>query len=127
MQQRPGDLHAAQLPARQLTDLVMGALRQLQALELHLDSLLRDIARDAGKVTAGQVEALTRIHGFSDEEVFDIAAIASARCFFTKILDALGSEPDVAFMAMDPELRRKLSVGRPISHTRLEYTKPESA
>ena len=52
----------------------------------------------------------------------DIVAIASARCFFTKILDALGSEPDVAFMSIDKELRQKLTVGRPISHAKLEHT-----
>lgn len=81
------------------------------------------IARDARKITWGQVEALTRIHGFSDEDVFDIAAIAAGRCFFTKILDALGTEPDVSFMAIEPELREKLGKGRPISHARLERTR----
>ena len=81
------------------------------------------LTRDARKITYGQVEALTRIHGLSDEDVFDIAAIAAGRCFFTKILDALGTEPDVSFMAIEPELREKLGrKGRPISHTRLERT-----
>ena len=87
----------------------------------------RAIARDARKISFGQVEALTKIHGFGDEEVFDIAAIAAGRCFFTKLLDALGTEPDVAFMSMDPELRDKLGIGRPISHSRPEYTSAEAA
>ena len=68
--------------------------------------------------------ALKTIHKLSDEDIFDIAAIASARCFFTKILDALGSEPDVDFMSIDAELRQKLTVGRPISHNKPEYTTP---
>lgn len=73
------------------------------------------IARDASKITAGEVAALKELHGLSDAEIFDIAAIAASRSFFTKILDALGSEPDAAFMEMDDDLRRTLTVGRPIS------------
>ena len=90
--------------------------------EIAMMKFARDIARDARKITSGQVDSLKLEHGFSDEDIFDIAAIASARCFFTKILDALGSEPDVAFMSMDKQLRQKLTVGRPISHNEPEYT-----
>lgn len=82
----------------------------------------RNIAIDAGKITSGQVEALKVRHGLGDEDIFDIAAIASARCFFTKLLDALGSEPDVGFMSMEDELRQRLAVGRPISQRRPEHT-----
>lgn len=88
--------------------------------EIAMIRFARDIARDARKITSGQVEALKQIHGFSDEDIFDVAAIASARCFFTKILDSLGAEPDVAFMSLDAELRGKLGVGRPISHAKPE-------
>ena len=85
------------------------------------------VARDARKITFGQVEALTKIHGFTDAEVFDIAAIAAGRCFFTKLLDALGTEPDVSFMSVDADLREKLPKGRPISHRQLERCRPEKA
>jgi len=94
----------------------------LTKAEIAMMKFARDIARDARKITSGQVESLKVEHGFSDEDIFDIAAIASARCFFTKILDALGSEPDVAFMSINKELRQKLTVGRPISHVKLEHT-----
>ena len=73
------------------------------------------IARDATKITSGRVAALREMHGLTDAEIFDIAAIAAGRCFFTKLLDALGVEPDVACMSMDPALRQALTVGRPIS------------
>ena len=46
----------------------------------------RAIARDAGDISAGQVDELRSKAGLSDEEIFDIAAIAAARCFFTKVL-----------------------------------------
>lgn len=80
----------------------------------------RQIARDASTVNYGHVERLKK-HGFSDAEIFDIAAIASARCFFTRILDALGSEPDIGFMGIDADLRAKVRFGRPISHQKPEF------
>ena len=96
----------------------------LSNAEVAMVDFVRNIARDARKITSGQIEALKVKHGFSDEDIFDITAIASARCFFTKILDALGSEPDVAFMSVDDDLRRQLTVGRPISQHMPEYTAP---
>lgn len=72
------------------------------------------IVRDATSITAEDTEGL-RTHGFSDEEIFDVAATASARCFFSKLLDALGAEPDAHYLGLGPGLRQALSVGRPIS------------
>ena len=94
----------------------------LTKAEIAMMKFARDIARDARKITSGQVESLKVEHGFTDEDVFDIAAIASARCFFTKILDALGSEPDIAFMSVEKTLRQRLTVGRPISLVKPEFT-----
>jgi len=82
----------------------------------------RAIAEDAGQITEGRVAALKKVHGLADDEIFDIVAIAAARCFFTRILDALGSEPDVGFMALSPALRQALTLGRPISQRAPEYT-----
>lgn len=75
----------------------------------------RRVAKDASRITSGEVSALREHHGFSDAEIFDIAAIAASRSFFTKVLDALGSEPDQPLMNVDEDLRRALTVGRPIS------------
>jgi alkylhydroperoxidase family enzyme len=68
----------------------------------------RDIARDASAVTSKQVDVLRSVFGLSDAEIFDIAAIASARCFFTKILDALGSETDAGLLTANKELTLQL-------------------
>jgi uncharacterized peroxidase-related enzyme len=87
----------------------------------------RQVAKDASRVTSGEVAALREIHGFADEEIFDIAAIAASRSFFTKLLDALGSEPDIGFMKLDEDLRRALTVGRPISCRAPESTSGEWA
>ncbi|MEM9760574.1 MAG: peroxidase [Pseudomonadota bacterium] len=75
----------------------------------------RAIARDATTVSAHEVDTLLAEYGISDAEVFDIAAIAAARCFFVKLLDALGCQPDSTFSSIDEELRRVLTVGKPIS------------
>lgn len=75
----------------------------------------RTIARDATKATSGQVEALKTLHGLSDADVFDIAAIAAGRAFFTKVLDGLGSEADSALASIDLKFREAVAVGRPMS------------
>lgn len=73
----------------------------------------RQVAKDASRVTEGQVAEL-KSHGLTDAEVFDVAATAAGRAFFTKLLDALGSEPDAAFLELDESFRKPLSAGRPI-------------
>ncbi len=45
------------------------------------------VARSADQITSADIEAL-RSHGYRDEEIFDLAAAAAARCFFSKLLDA---------------------------------------
>jgi len=56
-----------------------------------------------------------RSHGYRDEEIFDVAAAAAARCFFSKLLDALGVQADSTFNDLDPALRQALTVGRPVA------------
>jgi len=73
----------------------------------------RQVARDASGVTGEQVDELRRL-GFSDAEVFDIAATAAGRAFFTKMLDALGVQSDAPFGALEEAFRGPLTVGRPI-------------
>ena len=71
------------------------------------------VTRSADQITSADIEVL-RSHGYRDEEIFDLAAAAAARCFFSKILDALGVPPDSTFNDLDPTLRRALTVGRPV-------------
>ena len=85
----------------------------LSAAETAMVAFARKVASDASAVTADDVAALTA-YGFADHEIFDIAATTAARAFFTKVLDALGVEPDAPFLAIDGALRRALTVGRPI-------------
>ena len=71
------------------------------------------VARSADQITSADIEVL-RSHGYRDEEIFDLVAAAAARCFFSKLLDALGVQPDSSFNDLDPALRRALTVGRPV-------------
>jgi uncharacterized peroxidase-related enzyme len=89
-------------------------LSPLSAAELAMVKFARKVARDASRITAGDV-ALLKEHGFDDADIFDIAAAASARAFFSTLCDSLGAEADVAYMEMDDGLRNSLTVGRPIA------------
>jgi len=71
------------------------------------------VAGRADQITSADIEAL-RAHGYRDEEIFDVAAAAAARCFFSKLLDAMGALPDSSFQELDPALRQALTVGRPV-------------
>jgi alkylhydroperoxidase family enzyme len=51
----------------------------------------------------------------SDEEIMDVVLAASARCFFSKTLDALDIRPDASYRELEPQLRETLVVGRPIA------------
>jgi uncharacterized peroxidase-related enzyme len=74
----------------------------------------RQVATDAPRTTPAQVAAL-KAHGYSDAEIFDIAATAAGRAFWTKLLDALGVLPDSPLcLGLDESLRHALIVGRPI-------------
>jgi len=94
----------------------------LTEAEQAMMAFARKIARDASQINAEEVAALREIHGLRDDEIFDIAAIAASRCFFTKLLDALGSQPDQPFARLNDEFVRQLTVGRPISTEPPEHT-----
>jgi uncharacterized peroxidase-related enzyme len=86
----------------------------LEPSELVMMAFVEKIVRNADRVTQTDISQLRKA-GYSDEEIFDIAATAAARCFFSKLLDALGVEADAHFNDLDPALRDALMVGRPVS------------
>jgi len=88
----------------------------LSEAEQAMLAFARQTVNDATRTTAAQVAAL-RQHGYTDAEIFDIAATAAGRAFFTKLLDALGVLPDSAFLELDESFRRALTVGRPIDES----------
>jgi alkylhydroperoxidase family enzyme len=75
--------------------------------------LAEKVAADATSVTARDVDRLREL-GLPDAEIVDIVLAAAARCFFSKVLDALGVQPDAIYAELEPALRDALIVGRPI-------------
>ncbi len=71
----------------------------------------------AHEVTRQDVEDLRR-QGLTDSEVLDIAMTAGARSFFSKVLDAVGAEPEERYKNLEKDLRETLAVGRTFGKTR---------
>jgi len=86
----------------------------LEAVDAGVMEFAAKVAQDASSVTQADVDRLREL-GLSDEEVVDVALTAALRSFFTKTLDALGTEPDASFRELDPVLRDRLTVGRAIA------------
>jgi uncharacterized peroxidase-related enzyme len=86
----------------------------LDEVDVAVMDLAEKVVDDATSVTEADVQRLRDL-GLSDKDVLDVVLAASARCFFSKTLDALGAEPDAAFLSLDRGLREALVVGRPIA------------
>jgi uncharacterized peroxidase-related enzyme len=71
------------------------------------------VARDPVSVTQGDVDHLRNL-GLTDGEIFDIAAVAAARLFFTALGDGTGTLADGVYREEIPELVGSLTVGRPV-------------
>jgi uncharacterized peroxidase-related enzyme len=86
----------------------------LDPVDVAVMDLADKVADDATSVTEADIDRL-RALGLSDSEIFDVVAAAAARCFFSKMLDGLGAEPDARYAELDPDFRSALTVGRPIA------------
>jgi len=71
------------------------------------------LASNSASVGQRDIDRL-RSAGFSDAQIFDVVAAAAWRCFFAKIPDGLGVQPDRALGELDQPLLHRLVVGREI-------------
>ena len=85
----------------------------LDEVDVAVMDLAEKIADDASAVTQADIDRL-RALGLSDAEVFDVVLAAGLRCFFSKVVDAVGAEPDADYNDLEPALRDALTVGRQI-------------
>jgi len=85
----------------------------LSVAEVAIVMFTRKMSRNASEVTAADIARL-RDHGLADAEIFDVAAVAAARSFWTKVLESLGVEPDAPFHDLDAEFKHTLACGRPL-------------
>lgn len=87
----------------------------LDSADIALISFAERVAADATAITAADIDEL-RQHGLSETEIFQVVLAAAARCFFSTVLDAVGTEPDSQYRtAIEPELQLALTFGRPIA------------
>jgi uncharacterized peroxidase-related enzyme len=86
----------------------------LDALDVAVMDLAEKVADDATAVTQSDIAGLRSL-GMSDTEILGVVLAAAARCFFSKVLDAVGAQADHKYAALDPKLRDALTVGRPIA------------
>ena len=84
----------------------------LDPAEVAMMAFAEKLTLNAYKIVEEDIDRL-RVHGFSDTDVADIALAAAARNFVSKFVDAVGAEPDMAYMDLEPSLRETLTVGRP--------------
>jgi uncharacterized peroxidase-related enzyme len=86
----------------------------LDEVDVAVMDLAEKVVDDATSVTQADVDRLRGL-GLSDQDMLDVVLAATARCFFSKTLDAVGAAPDSAYNRLEPELREALVVGRPIT------------
>jgi uncharacterized peroxidase-related enzyme len=86
----------------------------LEEVDVAVMDLAEKVAGDATAVTQADVDRLRSL-GLSDTEILDVVLAAAVRCFFSKVLDGVGAQPDASYAALEPGLRDALAVGRPIA------------
>jgi uncharacterized peroxidase-related enzyme len=110
-----GRVLARLIPAQVVRDIALGrASDELDEVDMAVIDVADKVAADATTVSQADIERLRSL-GLSDAEILDVVLAAAARCFFSKVLDAVGCDPDAAFHEIEPGLRDALTVGRPIA------------
>lgn len=60
-----------------------------------------------------------RENGLTDEEILDITLAVSARNFWSKTMDATGTEGDLKYLDLEPNVRKAMQKGRPFAETEI--------
>ena len=76
----------------------------LDEAEVAVMDLAAKVVEDATAVEQADIDRLRSL-GLSDQDILDVVLAAAARCFFSKVLDALDVPPDEKYDELDPALR----------------------
>jgi len=79
--------------------------------EVEMLAYAEKITRNASSITQDDIERLRAV-GFSDHNICDIALCAAWRNFVSRFFDAVGAEPEAAYIDSDDAFRTALSVGK---------------
>ena len=88
----------------------------LEEVDVAVMDMAERVVDDATSISETDLQRLRDL-GLSDTDIMDVILAASARCFFSKTLDALGVRPDASYGELEPQLREALVVGRQIAET----------
>jgi uncharacterized peroxidase-related enzyme len=86
----------------------------LDEIDVAVMDLAEKVVDNATEIGDADLHPLRDL-GLSETDIMDVVLAATARCFFSKTLDALGVLPDASYNELEPELRDALVVGRPIA------------
>ena len=86
----------------------------LDEIDVAVMDLAEHVVDDATSIEEADLQPLRDL-GLSEVEIMDVVLAATARCFFSKTLDALGVLPDAHFRELPPDVQDALVVGRPIA------------
>ena len=77
----------------------------LSSVEVALLSFAEKVATQADEIRQEDVDAL-RAEGLTDEEILDVVMAAAAPCFFSRIINAVGAEPEARYLSEEPPTSR---------------------
>jgi len=83
----------------------------LSPREVAMLEYVEQISIDASHIQPAEIERL-REHGFSDENIYDIAMCAAPRHFNSRFFDAVGALPDPQLAALPADFIAAMEVGR---------------
>jgi uncharacterized peroxidase-related enzyme len=86
----------------------------LNEVDVAVMDFAEKVVDDAGSIT-DEDHAQLRALGLTDKDILDVTLAATARCFFSKTLDAMCVRPDAHFEELDEDIKEALVVGRPIA------------
>lgn len=85
-------------------------------IDREIMALADRVADNPSEIAEADLRPLREL-GLTDADIFDIILAASARCFFSSVLEASGIEPDAEYSSLERALRDVLTVGRPIAES----------
>ncbi len=88
----------------------------LDETDLAVMRLAERVVDDATSISDADLQPLRDLR-LSEVDIMDVVLAATARCFFSKTLDAMGVLPDARYAELEPQLREALVVGRPIAES----------
>ena len=86
----------------------------LSEVDVAVMDFAEQVVDDACAITDADHQKLRDL-GLTERDILDVTLAATARCFFSKTLDAMCVQPDAHFKDLDDEVREALVVGRPIA------------